>query len=474
MKKLLKIEVKNFKAIKDFAVEFTSDSNIWLVRADNDNGKSSLLTAIIALITGKADIPEPVMKGEEFAVIKGLFSDEKGGNYTIEQFFKTGQKAVMTMTLPNGVRTSRLSDLRGLFNYTDLDITKFIELGETVPGRREQIETVKKLLSEKAVMEVNIIDAEKLQMEAARKIVGQQLEGAKAVSTKLFVAPSEQEAYKKKKEVSELTKKQTTAQEEVSKQATYAEEIKTKKEEFEKYEAIDIEVKAKLKEDKKKEKQAQIDALQKQIDTLTKERDTMDEQFEKYKKDLSDAKVELNKEIKVLTDKISDEPQKDLNEINKEIATIGEFNAKVERVVEYEKAVKEKEEYDKQYNEMTEKIKGMRKRYEEVIKSGGIPVKGLSFDEDGLTYNGVPFRKEQISESELMLIGAQLLINLNPETKIFRMSQGESLGAKKLDTLASFAKTNKFMGFVERVETGKDELTVTIYEDFIEEAKKKK
>ena len=93
-----------------------------------------------------------------------------------------------------------------------------------------------------------------------------------------------------------------------------------------------------------------------------------------------------------------------------------------------------------------------------------MPIQGLSIDEDGLNYNGLPFDKNQLSTSQFMQVVLRILIAINKRTPIIPIGRAESFGKKKLNELIEMAEKENCQIFFEKV---KDEgsLTIEVFED---------
>ena len=112
-----------------------------------------------------------------------------------------------------------------------------------------------------------------------------------------------------------------------------------------------------------------------------------------------------------------------------------------------------------------------------------MPIQGLSIDENGLNYNGLPFDKNQLSTSQFMQVVLRILIAINKKTPIIPIGRAESFGKKKLNELIELAEKENCQIFFEKV---KDEgsLTIEVFEDdefhpieqkaLVEEPEKKK
>ena len=98
-----------------------------------------------------------------------------------------------------------------------------------------------------------------------------------------------------------------------------------------------------------------------------------------------------------------------------------------------------------------------------LIANAELPIAGLSFTDDGLELNGVPFVPGKVSDSQTMEIAAKLVIASNPKVKVFRIARGESLGQKRLETIIDIARSNGFQGFIEQVQRGQTEMMVEEY-----------
>lgn len=110
-----------------------------------------------------------------------------------------------------------------------------------------------------------------------------------------------------------------------------------------------------------------------------------------------------------------------------------------------------------------DKLGALAKERETLIATSKLPIAGLSFTDDGLELNGVPFVAGKVSDSQIMEVAAKLIIASNPTVKVFRIARGESLGEKRLQAIIDIAKANGFQGFIEEVKRGQTDLVVEEY-----------
>jgi len=132
-------------------------------------------------------------------------------------------------------------------------------------------------------------------------------------------------------------------------------------------------------------------------------------------------------------------------------------------IVQYAEKKSQFDEIKAKADAMDSRIDELAKERAELITKAELPIAGLSFGDDGLILNGVPFMPGKVSDSQTMEIAAKLIIASNPKVKVFRIARGESLGAKRLETIIDIAKRNGFQGFIEQVQRGQNEMMVEEY-----------
>lgn len=81
------------------------------------------------------------------------------------------------------------------------------------------------------------------------------------------------------------------------------------------------------------------------------------------------------------------------------------------------------------------------------------PVAGLSFDDDGVTYQSVPFR--QCSAAERLRVSVAMAMVMNPTIRVIRITDGSLLDRENLALIEQMADAHDFQIWLERVdETG--------------------
>ncbi len=161
-----KLELSNFQVIKEFNADF--EGNVYFITGDNELGKSTLLKAIGAMLTGNRDA---VLKnGEEKGFAKMVVGDD-GEEYEVElRFTKANPRGTLSIKQKTtGMRSDNVTMLQRIFGYQDFDAVEFSRWSETAEGRRKQVEYVRALLPENVQKRIAEIDAEVATVKEKRK-----------------------------------------------------------------------------------------------------------------------------------------------------------------------------------------------------------------------------------------------------------------------------------------------------------------
>jgi DNA repair exonuclease SbcCD ATPase subunit len=143
----------------------------------------------------------------------------------------------------------------------------------------------------------------------------------------------------------------------------------------------------------------------------------------------------------------------DIEELRKELVSVDEINAQVRHKQEYSRAVDALEEVEQEYASQTDRLKELEAIKTEAIAKADMPLPGLSFDETGVLYQGVPF--SQASAAEKLRVSTAMAMALNPEVRVIRILDGSLLDSDNLKVIEDLAKEKDFQVWIEKVdETG--------------------
>ena len=93
------------------------------------------------------------------------------------------------------------------------------------------------------------------------------------------------------------------------------------------------------------------------------------------------------------------------------------------------------------------------------VAAAHMPIEGLAFDDEGVTYNGLPFR--QCSASEQLRVSVAMCMAVNPTVRVIRITDGSLLDSDSLALIAEMAGANDFQVWCEVVDES-GQLGITI------------
>lgn len=475
-----KLELSNFQVIKEFNADF--EGNVYFITGDNELGKSTLLKAIGALLTGNRDAV--LRNGEEKGFAKMVVGDD-GEEYDVElRFTKANPRGTLSIKQKTtGMRSDNVSMLQKVFGYTDFDAVEFSRWSETAEGRRKQVEYVRALLPENVQKRIAEIDAEVTTIKDKRKEANAEVKTYTTIcaAAEKQLKPGDAKTYAEKIDIADLMEEQNENARLIEKAKTVRTALQTRTEQLD---AIPERV---------KQANADHDQAAKRIaDDLEFEEKEVARIIAEAQQRLADAKKEaetskklIDKELKdtlkqIETDKADYETRKNnaaewlkkYEENNPEKLDTAERLKQAEEhnkinalVVDYVAKKKQKDAAEKVAQTHEKKLSDLLKERETLIAKSELPIAGLTFTDDGLELNGVPFVAGKVSDSQIMEVAAKLIIASNPTVKVFRIARGESLGAKRLQSLIELACKEGYQGFIEEVKRGQDDLIIEEYSE---------
>ncbi len=393
--KIEEVIIKEYKILND--VDFAPKGQNVLIIGENGLGKSTIIQFIEIALGKQTNIP-PQAQGEGIVVV-----NKDGSKYTLKVKIKDG-KSVITVVTDAGLKDNRKGAIASLVGPVEFDIENFIQLSKTKTGRKEQVEIVKSFFPISTQEEIRKYENSLKVEEDERTEIGRDRD---KLHGSIESNPLKNDDLSKYKfvditAVSEELKKANEHNAEISK---IVERKKSRSESIEK--------------DKKT-------VLEKQVE------------IEKKKKEIE----ELEGKIKISNDLISIEELKNVKAdewlkanivkpvdgFETTIKNATDTNNKYNDAQALIKDMKQLELLKNEYGEQTVKIELTRQSIADTIRDIGLPVDGLTFDEEKLIYNGLPVHPESQSESEIMELGAKLKFCENPDLGILLLERTESIG----------------------------------------------
>ena len=109
---------------------------------------------------------------------------------------------------------------------------------------------------------------------------------------------------------------------------------------------------------------------------------------------------------------------------------------------------------------LTQQIEAIDRTKKEAFLNVRFPVDGLAVDEEGITYNGIPFR--QCSSAEQLKVCVAIASALNPEIRVIRVPDASLLDAESMKVMQDLAQQQDIQIWLERVTDGKEKVGIVI------------
>ena len=464
-----KLQLLNFQVIESFEAEF--DGTVYFVTGDNELGKSTLLKAIGALLTGQRD--DVLRNGASKGFAKMIVGDD-GEEYDVQlSFTENNPRGTLTIKQKStGMATNNVSMLQRIFGYQDFDAVEFSRWSETAEGRRKQIAVVKSLLPESVRLRLDDIATEVIELKDERTGINRDVKTFTTLrdSAAAILAPGDKEKYNSPIDVSELVEKAKADAQLIEKAKTVrsmlAQRIQQLSEIPVRINELENACKANCAKADADVEAARIAYEKAKANAETVHRNWIEDR-DKGIAALNQQKMDAERRMNNAKEWLAEYEKMNPEGSNAEelLAKAKEHNRRYESVRQYNERQAQLEQAKERANDINEHIAELEAERKELIANAQLPVDGLSFTDDGLLLNGVPFMPGKVSDSQTMEIAAKLVIASNPTVKVFRIARGESLGAKRLETIIDIAKRNGFQGFIEQVQRGQNEMLVEEYNE---------
>lgn len=381
--RVVQMKVENVKRLK--CVNVTPQKYLVTVAGDNAEGKSSLIDSIFYAITGTKDIPaQPIRHGQESAVIKLDL-----GEVTVTRKF-TQSGSTLVVEAASGARfptPQKLLD--SLYNNLSFDPLAF-----TRQPAKVQLETLKRLV--KLDVDVDALDGLNAQDFEKRTEVNREVARLKAQISSIVIPETAKEDLSLDesfilKEMEEAAAHNQKWQAELSRRETYKKGLENAKAELVELESKAVVLRAKI--------ESFIDDMAHWVEMPP-----------------PIALAELR--AKAERARLAGQARRLLTQRDQWASALGEAVT--------------------QADSLTMTMSARLKSKENAIASAEMPIKGLTFGDDGVMYNGVPF--EQCSQAEQLVVSTVIAIALNPKLRIIRVSDGSLLDSHNMELLAQIAE----------------------------------
>lgn len=113
--------------------------------------------------------------------------------------------------------------------------------------------------------------------------------------------------------------------------------------------------------------------------------------------------------------------------------------------------------------ELTATLAFYDKQKRDGLAAAKFPVAGLSVDDNGITFDGVPFK--QVNTAQQTLVAFKLLTTSRPDLRLIFIKDGDSLDAVTLDAIRADAETTGYLVLMERDRDESREIASAVFTD---------
>jgi DNA repair exonuclease SbcCD ATPase subunit len=403
--KIINLQADNIKRL--VAINITPDENLVQITGKNAQGKTSVLDAIWWALAGTSNIQVcPIRDGEESAKIRVDL-----GDIVVTRRFKrrsTDEEAYTTSIVVEGEDGSKLKSpqtlIDSLVGNLSFDPFAFCRMKS-----RDQFEEIKGFVGKDSFDQLEDLRAKAY---SDRTILNREL----SLKKKLLADFQESNLSTNKEEV---------AVDEIHLVQKMSEGVKHNG-------IVDAS------EARRKELAYKIEANE--ADQLS---------LKKKIEDLASSKVLLESEARALDLEIL--VRVDISAIEQDLINAKSINERVEAHVKCKEYLNEVNTLIGESDMLTDTLNDYDEQKKELIKSAKLPVDNMTFGEDELLLNGVPF--SQASDAERLRTSISIAIASNPKIRVMRVRDGSLLDEDSMGLLEKVAIDNDFQIWIERVDS---------------------
>lgn len=387
--RIIRLAAENIKRLK--AVDIEPDGTLQIITGRNAQGKTSVLDAIwLALGGGQAskDTPRPIRDGE----ISAAVTLDLGDLLITRTWDAEKDKTELKVTAPDGAKyRSPQTLLDGLVGKLSFDPLAFTRL-----TAREQRQALLDLLD----LDFAAADRERARLYNIRLETGRQMH-----------------AY------GDLPKLPADAPTAESSGALLVDRINMA------HEAADAIRKARA---ARYSCLTRLEDIDQRIAGLQNEREAAEASIAEWERRIDDMP----------------EPE-DITGLRAALAGLEARNAEARENARILAAREAQKALQAEYTELTRTINAIDQRKADALASATMPVDGLGFDDQGVTFNGVPFG--QASAAEQIRVSLAMAMELNPTLRVIRILDGSLLDKESLAEVRRMATEGGVQVWLESV-----------------------
>jgi len=412
-KRIVRLDVENVKRVE--AVHIEPNGSTIVIGGENGAGKSSVIDSIAYALGGTKLLPKkPIREG----ATKGSVKVDLGNVIVTRTFTEKEPKGYLKVESADGFTAKSPQDvLNSMIGQLSFDPLEFATMDDTARLA---------LLRELAGVDFAALDQERATVFSERTEINRTV---KQLEARAKAHPRHDDAPEEPVSVSGLMAELDAAEKTNSENAQIRDQLAQ-------YRIAAAEI-----EERKANLAEQISRMEALLEEAMQE---------------AHANAERIEEMEEGVGKLEDV---ELAPIREKIASADGLNAKIRANLELDVIEGELAEAREASTAKTTRLGEIDSEKREAIEKAKLPIDGLGFDDDGVTFNGVPF--DQISQAEKLRTSVAMGFALNPELRVMLIRDGSLLDENNLALIEKMAEEHDGQIWIERVGNG-DEVSVLI------------
>lgn len=439
-------ESESFMGTENTVIDIGGRSLV--VTGKNETGKSRLFQLLLSGIDSKNQASEVITKGETSAWTKVVIAGEIGGEpeeYKIEMFFTAKNKKgriVVKDKNDEDVKSPK-EILKGLIGNISFDMFKFIN-----DKKDNQIKILKELSGVRVEIDKN--EMARKEVFDKRTALNNVIERDETLMNNHGFAPEEIDLFSESIEIEPIQLEMDN----ISPKITSWNKVKTGTDEFKvKYkktipgEISKVKLSITTVESQIKDKEAQIEKLKQEIEGCKTTITTHNETIGKFETEAADSREKRMKGLLWLRKN----PEPNVKNISARLTAANLHNQKHEKVKELAEKQKNLIKDKQTAMKYTAEIEAFEKAKDKLIAGSKLPIKGLTFTDEEIFYNGLPLEDRQVNTATLYDIGFEISKALNPMLKVIFIRAASLFDSAHLKAVVAKARKQGYQVIAERV-----------------------
>ena len=178
-------------------------------------------------------------------------------------------------------------------------------------------------------------------------------------------------------------------------------------------------------------------------------------------------KVDLDKKETALRETVFALVDPDLSIFAEKLAKVENVNRHVRTKTQRAKLQGELDTYLGVSKKAGLKLDALDRAKAAALKTAAFPIEGLAFDDEGVTYKGIPF--SQCSAAERLRVSLAMAMALNPRLKVLRITDGSLLDSDNLQVIREMVEAKGYQCWLEKVSDGAAGVGVVIEDGMVKE-----